>query len=138
MSVNTTVGTALCKTWPNVQVHMEGFPTSSYQLGDYSESPNPNLVTCTIVACNNPELLRIRKLLFDRPRLQKLHLVDRKIEQYTSDRVTIKVHADQNVTRLPALKELIIDGYHWTHPLRKGANLWNWSNISHLKLKMST
>lgn len=135
MSVHTTVGTALYKTWPNVQLHMEGYPTSSYLPGDYSESPNPNLATCTIVACNSPELLRIRKLLFDRPRLQKLHLVDRKIEQYNPDDVTIKIHEDQNVTRLPALKELIIDGYHWTHRLRKDTNLWNWSDLTHLELK---
>ena len=107
MSVNTTVGAALYKTWPDIQVHMKGLPTSSYKPGDYSETPNPNLVTCTIVACNDLDLLRIRKLLFDWPRLQKLHLVNRKLEQYTPDRMTINVHEDQNVIRLPALKELI-------------------------------
>lgn len=93
------------------------------------------MVTCTIAVYERPDLLRIRKLLFDRPRLQKLHLVNRRNELTPPDNVTFEINGDQIVTHLPALKELIIDGYEWTHSLWGSNNLWNWSNITHLELR---
>lgn len=137
MSVDSTVGIALYKTWPNVQVHMEGTYALAYQLWDTSSFPDSNIVTCTIVASGRPEHLRIRRLLFDRPRLQKLqlHLLNGEVGHFTPDRVATETHRDQNVTRLPALKELIVDGYDWIHSLCGGIDLWNWSNITYLELR---
>ena len=76
----------------------------------------------------------IRDLLFERPRLQELHLRHGRHANIILLRPTIEVHEDQITKCLPALKTLIIDGYNWNRSQWWIPNLWNWSNITHLEL----
>ena len=135
-SANSTIGPALCKRWPNVQLHFEEVRASSHQQFSFEDFPNSNLVSCRIAAWERRELPMIRELLFERPRLQELHLIHgRKYCNTASLRPKIKVREDQNTKCLPALKTLIIYGYDWNHSQWEIPNLWNWSNITHLELR---
>ena len=134
-SANSTIGPALCKRWPNVQLHFEGVRASSHQPSDFEDFPNSNLVSCRIAAWEQRELPTIRELLFERPRLQELHLLHGRYVNTASLRPKIEVDEDQNTKCLPALKTLVIDGYDWNHSQWEIPNLWNWSNITHLELK---
>lgn len=137
MSVDSSAGTALYKRWFNVQVHMEGAHALTCQSWDTSNCLDLNTVTCTIVVSRRPQYLRIRRFLFDPRRLQKLHrhLVDGEAGHFTPDRVAIEAYGYQNVIRLPALKELTVEGCDWIRSLCEGTDLRNWSNITHLELR---
>ena len=79
----------------------------------------------------------VNDLLFERPRLQQLHLIqNRSFESGGTISLYPKIdaHQDQSIKRLPALKVLIIDGYNWDHSPWESTNLWDWSNITYLKL----
>lgn len=133
-SANSTIGPALCKRWPNVQLHFEKVRASSHQPSDFEDFPNSNLVSCKIAAWEMRDLPMIRELLFERPKLQELHLLHGQHANIVSLRPKIEVHEDQNTKCLPALKTLIIDGYNWNRSQWETPNLWNWSNITHLEL----
>lgn len=47
-----------------------------------------------------------------------------------------RVNEPQSATgeRLPALQELVLDGYGWSHSNWAAVNFWDWSNITHLEL----
>ena len=77
----------------------------------------------------------IRELLFERPRVQELHLVHGKRWIFEGSRPKIDVHDDWTFKHLPALKTLIIEGYDWNHSPWENCNLWNWSSITHLELR---
>ncbi len=134
-SASSIIGPALCKRWPNVQLHFEEVRASSYQPPVFEGFPNSNLVSCTIAAWERRKLPVIRELLFEWPRLQELRLLHGRYVNTASSRPKIEVHEDQNTKCLPALKTLIIDGYDWDHSQWEISNLWNWSNITHLELK---
>lgn len=134
-SANSTIGPALCKRWPYVQLHFEEVRASSYQPLVFENFPTSNLVSCRIAAWEKRELPMIRELLFERPRLQELRLLHGRYVNTASLRPKIEVHEDQNTKCLPALKTLVIDGYDWNHWQWEISNLWDWSNITHLELK---
>ena len=134
-SANITIGTALCNTWPNVQLHLEGICASIYQPSHYRNFPNSNLISCKFARSQKYELPIIRELLFERPSLQELHLVDGRSPWSGWTRPTNEVQKDSIFKHLPALKVLIIDGNDWDHSTWENANLWNWSNITHLELR---
>lgn len=48
-----------------------------------------------------------------------------------------RVNEPQSATgeRLPALQELVLDGYGWSHSNWAAVNFWDWSNITHLELR---
>ncbi len=77
----------------------------------------------------------IKDLLFERPRLQQLHLIQTQDFNITSFYPKIEANQDQSTKRLPALKALIIDGYNWDHSPRESTDLWDWANITHLELR---
>ncbi len=80
----------------------------------------------------------IKDLLFERPRLQRLHLIQVHVVGnggVIADYPKIEAHQDQSIKRLPALKALIIDGYNWDHTSWESTTLWDWSKITHLELK---
>ena len=77
----------------------------------------------------------IKDLPFERPELQKLHLIKKSYYNFASWKPKIETSRDQSVKRLPALKELVIDGYNWDHSPWETANLWDWSNITYLELR---
>lgn len=133
-SPNSTIGPALCKRWPNVQLHFEKVRASSHRPSDFVNFPNSNLVSCRIARWEERDFPMIRELLFDRPRLQELHLRHGGHANIVSLRPKIEVHGDQNTKRLPALKTLILDGYNWNYSQWEISTLWNWSSITHLEL----
>ncbi|KAL9073594.1 MAG: hypothetical protein Q9161_002834 [Pseudevernia consocians] len=134
-SANSTIGPALCETWPKVQLQFEGLCTSKYRSRDYPDFPNSNLITCEVAPRDRSKLPMIKDLLFERPMLQKLHLVHESFKTSSNYRPKIEVQQDQNVKRLPALRSLIIDGDGCNPSLWEGTNLWNWSQITHLELR---
>ena len=114
-SASSAIGPSLCKRWPNLQLNFEGVRASTYQSWDYRDFPKANLVSCKVAAWERSELPMIRELLFERPRLQELHLVHGKSAAVPWEKQKIVVHQDQTLQQLPALKTLIIDGYDWNH-----------------------
>lgn len=128
------IGPALCKAWPHVQLHFDGLLSSKYQPSAYSYFPNSNLISCKL-RWEIPDLPMIKDLLFERPKLQKLHLIQDSDCNITSWNSTIKTYRDQSIKCLPALKELVIDGYNWNHSPWETVHLWDWSNITYLELR---
>lgn len=76
----------------------------------------------------------IQALLFERPHLQELHLINKTFNGYFPEMSGVEAQDYQNISTLPALKVLVLDGYIWDHSLWDD-HLWNWSNITHLELK---
>ena len=77
----------------------------------------------------------VRELLFERPKVQELHLVHGKRWNWEGDSPKIDVQDDWTFKHLPALRTLIIEGYDWNHSPWENCNLWNWSSITHLELR---
>ena len=77
----------------------------------------------------------IKDLLFERPKLQRLHLIKKSGYHVASWNPKIETSRDQSIKRLPALKELVINSYNWDHSPWETANLWDWSNITYLELR---
>ena len=137
------IGPALCKTWPEVIINVEGirapkhFRESTHQSWEYPDFPNSNLVSCKIdswMGHKDLEIPIIRDLLFERPKLQELHLVRGRTFDFQS-RLPRIATSDNQVRRLPPLKKLILNGYDWSHSAWESSNLWNWSRITHLELR---
>ena len=132
-SANSTIGPALCKRWPNVQLHFEGVHASQHRPSDFENFPNSNLVSCRIAAWEKREFPMIREWLSERPRLEELHFLrGRYVTSWL--RPKNEVRENQNTKCLPALKTLIIYGYESRNSQWEISNLWNWSNITHLEL----
>ena len=71
----------------------------------------------------------IQQSLLGKEDLEILHL------SCTGPRVTVCDDAIQPSERMPAVKELVLDGYMWNHSPATAVNFWNWSRITHLELR---
>ena len=90
------------------------------------------LVHCEIVNYSNSSADRtpIQDFLLGKEKLEILHLT------CTGSGVTVSDDAIQPYERMPAVKELVLDGYMWNHSPETAVRFWNWSRITHLELRM--
>ena len=91
------------------------------------------LVSCKLINFRRssfwPGRSPIQDFLLGKKNLEVLHLT------CTGANVAIPDVAIRSDGRMPAVKELILDGYNWEHSPRTAVEFWNWSRISHLELR---
>lgn len=127
-SIPTNLFKALREKWPAIKIHLvtEGMkpilsrfpvslPLNSCRLGSWNfDLDHPYHVT---------------GLLLSSPTMDKLHLIS--IESHP---LTLRDSLFASSLRLPALKELRLEAYNWTHSPLIANRFWNWTNIRHLEL----
>ena len=123
----------LIRCRPQLRLHLtrQELDVSSTQL---LSAINPlQLVSCEIINyhCSSASADRspIQNFLLGKENLEILHLT------CTGEGVAIPDVAIEPRERMPAVKELILDGYSWDHSPTTAVKFWNWSRISHLELR---
>lgn len=91
----------------------------------------PQLASCKIInySHSSEELSPIQQFLLKKENLEILHLT------CTGPGVTVSDDAIHPNERMPAIKELLLDGYEWNHSPATAVHFWNWSRITHLELR---
>lgn len=95
---------------------------------------NPlQLVSCEILnydsSSSSADRSPIQNFLLGKENLETLRL------SCTGAGVAIPDVAIETHERMPAVKELLLDGYSWDHSPTTAVKFWNWSRISHLDLR---
>ena len=93
---------------------------------------NPaQLNSCQIVNYSQPSELwsPVKHFLLGKENLAVLHLT------CTGPGIVISDDTIHPYERMPAVKELILDGYMWNHSPANAVRFWNWSRITHLELR---
>ncbi len=92
---------------------------------------NPRqLVSCKILNYFERSQTRspLKQFLLGKENLETLHL------NCTGIDVALTENKIQSSERMPAVKELVLRGYHWNHSPVTAVQFWNWSRITHLEL----
>ena len=91
----------------------------------------PQLVSCKIVgySVTSNDRSPLQDVFLGRDSLKILHLT------CAGPGVMVSDDAILVSDRMPAIKELVLDGYMWSHSPATAVNFWNWSRITHLELR---
>ena len=93
---------------------------------------NPaQLNSCHIInySPSSEEWSPVQNFLVGKENLAVLHLT------CTGPGVVIPDDVIHPYERMPAVKELVLDGYMWNHSPANAVRFWNWSRITHLELR---
>ena len=90
------------------------------------------LVSCEIVnySVSSDDRSPLQDFLLGRENLERLHLT------CIGPGINVSDNAIYPHERMPAIKELVLDGYMWNHSPATAVRFWNWSRITHLELRM--